>query len=144
VPFIPLQAAAGNFGEPQYFTQEEHRWVRYTGGRKLRPGMFVAQVVGCSMEPAIPDGSYCLFQAPVEGSRQGKTVLVALHSDTDPESGERYTVKRYTSQRATDGDGTWSHMTITLHPANPEFQPIRLTADDEGTVGVVAEMVEVL
>jgi ATP-dependent helicase YprA (DUF1998 family)/SOS-response transcriptional repressor LexA len=144
VPFVPLHAAAGAFGDPQYFTREEFQWVRYTGGRRLRPGMFVAQVVGRSMEPAIPDGSYCLFQAPVEGSRQGKNVLVQLLSDTDPETGERYTVKRYTSQRSTNDDGTWSHMSITLHPLNPEFQPIALTADDEGTVAVVAEVVEVL
>ena len=144
LPFIPLRAAAGGFGDPHFFTREEHRWVRYAGGRRLRPGMFVAQVVGRSMEPAIPDGSYCLFQAPVEGSRQGKTVLVQLLSDTDPESGERFTVKRYTSQRASDAEGTWSHTAITLLPNNPEFDPIRLTADDEGSVAVIAEMVEVV
>ena len=28
--------------------------------------MFVAQVVGKSMEPAIPDGAYCLFAASAE------------------------------------------------------------------------------
>lgn len=144
VPFIPLRAAAGGFGDPQFFTRDEHRWVRYNGSRRLRPGMFVAQVVGRSMEPGIPDGSYCLFQAPVEGSRQGKTVLVQLLSDTDPETAERYTVKRYTSQRGASDDGTWSHMSITLHPTNPEFQPIVLTADDEGMVAVVAEVVEVM
>ena len=32
--------------------------------------MFAAQIVGNSMEPVIPDGSYCLFRAPVEGTRQ--------------------------------------------------------------------------
>lgn len=144
VPFIPLQAAAGSFGEPQFFTAEDHRWVRYTGSRRLRPGMFIAQVVGRSMEGAIPDGSYCLFQAPVEGSRQNKTLLVKLFGDLDPETGERYTVKRYKSERATDEDGTWRHVSITLQPLNPEFEPIRLTADDEDTVGVVAEFVEVV
>lgn len=144
VPFIELRAAAGGFGDEHFFTREEHRWVRYGGGRRLRPGMFVAQVVGRSMEPAIPDGSYCLFQAPVEGTRQGKTVLVQLLNDLDPESGERYTVKRYSSERATNGDGTWRHVAITLQPNNPEFQPIRLTVDDEGAVSVVAELLETL
>lgn len=31
-----------------------------------------------------------------------------------------------------------------LKPLNPEFKPIVLTVDDEGTVDVVAEVVEVL
>ena len=39
---------------------------------RLRPGMFVAQVVGKSMEPAIPDGSYCLFAAPGRGHAPGQ------------------------------------------------------------------------
>jgi type I site-specific restriction-modification system R (restriction) subunit len=46
--------------------------------RRLRRGMFVARVEGRSMEPAIPDGALCLFSAPVEGTRQGKTVLEML------------------------------------------------------------------
>ena len=64
-------------------------------------GVFVAQVVGGSMEPAIPDGAWCLFRAPVAGTRQGKTVLVQLRDATDPETGQRYTVKRYKSEKVT-------------------------------------------
>lgn len=69
--------------------------------------MFAAKVVGHSMEPGIPDGSYCLFVAPVAGSRQGKTVLVELRDALDPETGDRYTVKRYESEKASDEDGGW-------------------------------------
>ena len=105
--------------------------------------MFVAQVIGKSMEPAIPDGAWCLFRAPVEGTRQGKTVLVQLRDDTDPETGQRYTVKRYESEKATDGD-SWRHAKITLKPVNSEFAPIVLTEADEGQLQVVAELVEVL
>jgi SOS-response transcriptional repressor LexA len=104
----------------------------------------VAQVVGQSMEPAIPDGSYCLFTAPVQGTRQGKNVLVQLRDAADPETGERYTVKRYESEKATDEDGTWRHLKVTLKPLNPQFEPIVLTVEDEGTVHVIAELVEVL
>jgi len=105
--------------------------------------MFVAQVVGKSMEPAIPDGSYCLFAAPVAGTRQGKTVLVQLRDATDPETGERYTVKRYESEKTQDGD-SWRHAQITLKPVNPDFQPIVLTDVEEGQVQVIAELIEVL
>ena len=47
------------------------------------------------MAPSIPDGAYGLFAAPVQGTRQGKTVLVQMREAADPESGQRYTVKRY-------------------------------------------------
>jgi SOS-response transcriptional repressor LexA len=144
VPLVPLKAAAGAFGEPQSFQEGDWDWVAVETHHRLRAGMFVAQVVGRSMEPAIPDGSYCLFAAPVTGTRQGRTVLVQLRDDKDPETGERYTVKRYESEKIAAEGGTWRHVKITLKPNNPEFQPIELTCDDEGTVSVVAEFVEVL
>ena len=105
--------------------------------------MFVAQVAGRSMEPLVPDGAYALFRAPVEGTRQGKTVLVQLRGAVDPETGARYTLKRYDSERVAAGE-SWRHARITLKPANPEFAPIVLTAADEGDLTVVAELVEVL
>jgi phage repressor protein C with HTH and peptisase S24 domain len=144
VPIVPLKAAAGAFGDPQHFDESGLNWVEIDTGRKLRPGMFVAQVVGRSMEPTIPDGSYCLFAAPVEGSRQGKIVLVQLRDAKDPETGERYTVKRYQSEKTAAEGGTWRHVKITLKPNNPEFEPIELTSDDEGRLHVIAEMIELL
>jgi type I restriction enzyme R subunit len=143
VPLVPLQAAAGTFGDPQHIDEDELEWVSIDSPRRLRPGMFVAEVVGRSMEPSVPDGAWCLFSAPVEGTRQGKTVLVQLRDEVDPETGERYTVKRYESEKAPAGD-SWGHSRITLRPSNPEFEPIVLTAADEGQVEVVAELVEVL
>ena len=100
----------------------------------VRPGDVRTQdsdLAGRSMEPAIPDGAYGLFRAPVRGTRQGKTVLVRLRDATDPETGARYTVKRYESEKAADGD-SWRHARITLRPNNPEFEPIVLTGADEG------------
>jgi phage repressor protein C with HTH and peptisase S24 domain len=44
--------------------------------------MFVAQVVGRSMEPLIPDGSLCIFRHGVRGSRQGKRLLIEKFSET--------------------------------------------------------------
>ena len=143
VPLVPLKAAAGAFSDPQHIDDDDCVWAAVETTRRLRRGMFVAQVVGKSMEPAIPDGAYCLFAAPVEGARQGKTVLVQMRNAADPESGERYTVKRYESDRAGDGDG-WRHTKVTLHPLNPDFEPIVLTGADEGPLRVVAEVVEVL
>ena len=72
VPLVPLKAAAGAFGDPQHIEEDDWQWVTIDSRHRLRRGMFVAQVVGKSMEPAIPDGSYCLFTAPATGSRQGQ------------------------------------------------------------------------
>ena len=94
----------------------------------------------------MPDGTRCLFTAPVEGTRQGKTVLVELRDEIDPETGERYTVKRYESEKASEGgaaDG-WRHARVVLRPRNPRFRPIVLAPEHEGQVRVVAELVEVL
>ena len=143
VPLVALKAAAGAFSDPQQIDDDDCAWAAVETTRRLRRGMFVAQVVGKSMEPAIPDGAYCLFAAPVEGTRQGKTVLVQMRDAADAESGERYTVKRYESEKAGDGD-SWQHTTITLHPVNTDFEPIVLTGADEGSLQVVAEVVEVL
>ncbi len=143
VPFVPLKVAAGAFGDPQHLDDENWDWVEIVSKRRLRPGMFVAQVVGKSMEPAIPDGSYCLFAAPVEGPRQGKTVLVQLRDNVDSETGERYTVKRYESNKVAEDD-SWRHTTITLRPANSEFAALELTDVQEGQVQVIAECIEVL
>ncbi len=144
VPLVPLKAAAGGFGDVQNLQAEEWEWAEVESLRPLRPGMFVAQVVGKSMEPLIPDGSYCLFAAPVAGSRLGKTVLVGLQDAADPETGERFTVKRYESEKVTDEEGTWRHVRVTLRPLNAAFEPIELDAEEETMVRVVAELVEVL
>ena len=143
VPLVALRAAAGDFGDPQHIEDDDFEWVAVQSRHRLRKGMFVAQVVGKSMEPAVADGAWCLFRAPVEGTRQSKTVLVQLRDATDPETGQRYTVKRYKSLKATEGD-SWRHEKITLEPVNPDFEPIVLTGVDEGELQVIAELVDVL
>jgi SOS-response transcriptional repressor LexA len=143
VPLVPLKAAAGAFSGPQHVEDERFEWVEFNSRHRLRPGMFVAQVVGRSMEPAIPHGSWCLFRAPVEGTRHGKTVLVQLRDSADPETGERYTVKRYESDKAPTGD-SWRHERITLTPVNPAFSELSFSGADRADLQVVAEVVEVL
>ena len=143
VPLVPLKAAAGTFSDPQHIEDDDFEWVEVASRHRLRKGMFVAQIVGKSMEPAIPDGAWSLFRAPVEGTRQGKTVLVHLRDAADPETGQRYTVKRYKSEKSTQGD-SWRHEKITLEPVNPDFEPVVLTGADEGELQVIAELVEVL
>ena len=142
VPLYTLKAAAGAFGDTQ--AVEPDGWVEPNTEQRLRQGMFVARVVGRSMEPLIPDGAWCLFRSPVEGSRQGRVVLVEHHDIHDPETGASYTVKRYQSDKTEDATGGWRHTEIRLKPENPEFVAIVLRNVPEGEVRVVAELVEVL
>lgn len=69
---------------------------------------------------------------------------VLLRDVADPETGQRFTVKRYESEKAVSEDGTWRHIKVLLKPVNKDFNPIELTCEDEGSVDVVAEMLEVL
>ena len=143
VPLVPLRAAASAFGDPQHIEDDDFEWVEVASRHRLRKGMFVAQVVGKSMEPTIPDAAWCLFRAPVEGTRQGKIVLVQLRDAIDPDTDQRYTVKRYQSEKA-EAEDSWHHVKITLKPVNPDFEPIVLTGADDGELQVVAELVDVL
>ncbi len=142
VPLLTLKAAAGAFGNVQ--AVEADVWVEIKTSRHLRPGMFVTQVVGRSMEPRIPDGAWCLFRSLVEGTRQGRVVLVQHRDIHDPETGGSYTVKRYGSRKESDGAGSWRHSEIRLVPENPEFPPIILRDVRDDEFHVIAEMVEVL
>jgi SOS-response transcriptional repressor LexA len=142
VPLMTLEAAASTFGRVD--PAEVREWVSPRTTRRLHEGMFVARVVGKSMQPDIPDGAYCLFGPVSGGSRSGRILLVQHHAISDPETGGSYTVKRYESEIVTAPDGTWRHAEVRLRPANPEFVPIVLTPESEGDVRPVAELIEVL
>ncbi len=101
LPVYSLRAAATKFGEGM--ESEQEGWVRAPEKLRLSEGMFVAYVVGRSMEPLIPDGSACIFRAPVTGSRKGRLLLIEKAGETDFAS--RYTVKRYARQGAAGGIG---------------------------------------
>jgi type I restriction enzyme, R subunit len=143
VPMVPLKVAAGTFSDPQYVEDENWEWVEIPTKRRLHHGMFVAQVIGKSMEPRVPDGSFCLFSSPVTGTRQGKIVLVQLRDEVDPDTGERFTLKQYRSQKESKAD-SWRHSKITLSPLNSDFKSIEISENSKGRINVVAELVEVL
>ena len=144
VPLVPLHVAAGEFGDPETISDDsEYEWVELGTSRSLRRGMFVARVDGSWMEPRIPDGSYCLFAGPVTSSRVGRTVLARMLNDLDPDTGQRFTVKRYRSEKATNEDGC-RHRAIVLEPLNPDYEPIEVIAEDDSPVRVIAELIEVI
>lgn len=142
VPLMSLKAAASGFGDKSDVQPEA--WVKLKSSRRLQKGMFVAQVVGHSMEPRIPDGAYCLFKAPVEGGRTGRILLVQHRDIHDPETSGSYTVKRFDSSGMAGKDSTERKGDIYLFPENKDFEPIKLSEAQEDEVAVIAELVEVL
>lgn len=140
VPVYDLTAAAGGWGPDG--VPSESGWVKVVNER-LTEGMFVAQVVGQSMEPKIPSGSYCLFRACPAGTRNGRLLLIQCQTQHDAEDGGRYTVKQYHSKKVAGEDG-WGHETVELRPLNPEKTPILLTADNTADLRVIGEFVRVL
>ena len=137
LPRFSLAVAAGAFLENQ--TVEAEGWEEAPFGLRLLPEMFVARIVGRSMEPSIPDGSLCVFRRGVTGSRQGRLVLVEeLGGGAD----DRYTVKRYKSEKMYSGE-QWTHDKILLEPLNPEFETL-VTKPEEERYRILAEFVQVL
>lgn len=141
LPVYSCRAAAGRWGEQM--DVEAEGWREAPADLRLGKDMFVAQVVGRSMEPEIADGSWCVFRAGVTGSRQGRKVLVE-HFGESEQGGERYTVKRYrsTKRQASGDDGEWRHERILLEPLNPEFEAWEL--EENSQCRVLAEFVRVL
>jgi phage repressor protein C with HTH and peptisase S24 domain len=129
-----LRAAAGAFGTGREV--EAEACVAPTGRTRSQPGLFVAQVVGESMNRRIPNGAYCIFRNPVAGARQGRVLLVEHRDIADPDTGGSYTVKMY---------GSWRHTEIRLRPDTdtPGYEPIVLS-DRTDDLRVVAELIAVL
>jgi type I restriction enzyme R subunit len=145
IPLLSLKAAAGALGNEEKAIEAE-AWVRPHGRIRPSPGLFVAQVVGESMNRRIPNGAYCVFRYPVEGSRQGRIVLVEHRAILDPELGGSFTVKVWESDKEELEDGTWRHREIRLVPDTTTrgILPLTLRNVEEGEVSAVAELVEVL
>jgi SOS-response transcriptional repressor LexA len=138
LPRYSLAVAAGKFLENQEV--EEEVWDEAPSDLRLTKELFVARIQGRSMEPKIPDGSLCVFRRGVIGSRQGRLVLV---EQLGGGANDRYTVKRYASEKIQREDGTWSHDKITLIPLNPEFESWTLDPEEE-KFRILAEFVRVL
>jgi hypothetical protein len=137
LPLYSLRAAAGRLGEEMESAEED--WVRGPAGIRLSENLFLAHVVGRSMEPRIPDGSLNLFRFHPVGSRQNKILLIQRKGVLDETA--RYTVKRYTSVKAQTGEDEWHHEQIRLEPLNPEFEAWDVGPQD---FAVVAEWVRVI
>lgn len=147
VPLIELRFAAGAFSDTQSIEDGAQAWVALPDWVQTQAGLFVAQVVGESMNRRIPNGAWCLFRANPAGTRQGKVVVVQHRGIEDPDTGGSYTVKVYSSEKRVLPDGDWHHERIVLSPDSTVlgYQPIVIDVEDAGgSFSVVAEFLMVL
>lgn len=142
LPVYDLSAYAGAFSTAQ--APEPIGWTRVKRTRPIDRSMFVARIVGESMEPGVPDGSWAIFKmfpagtAPAPMAMDGRRVIVQLRDDEDPDTGGRYTFKRW---RVTKLSAQGSVEEIELRADNPAFKSRKFRAED-GEMRVVAEFVE--
>ncbi|XZE17519.1 DEAD/DEAH box helicase family protein [Pirellulaceae bacterium SH449] len=140
VPVHNLVAAAGGWGDE--VRPEIIGWIQIKN-KKLTKDMFVAKVSGRSMEPRIPDGSWCLFRSCPLGSKQNRLLLVQVNTFIDAEDGGRYTVKKYRSSKRVTDEG-WENQSIELVPLNPLYTPIVVTPENVEDVRIIGEFVDVV
>ena len=142
LPRYSLAVAAGPFLENPVIDEagEDQAWEEAPTGLRLTREMFVAEIVGHSMEPLIPDGSLCVFRRGVTGSRQGRLVLVEALGEA---GSDRYTVKRYRSEKRQNEAGEWAHERIRLEPLNSAFEAWDLDPQED-RYRILAEFVQVL
>jgi hypothetical protein len=142
LPVYSFAAACGYFGEGE--PAEVSGWIKIGKSKKLNRNMFVVRASGKSMEPQISEGSYCIFRAPVVGSRNGKIILVQHRNSYDPDYGGAYSIKKYSSEKQFDKDGTWRHEQVVLHPTNSSYSPIVISQAESESFTVIAEFVGVV
>jgi len=145
LPVVNLRIAAGTFGGTSALDPDEVTWIEPPDFMRPTPGLFIAQVVGESMNRRIPNGSWCLFRMNPGGTRNGKVVVAQHRSIDDPDLGGQYTVKVYQSEKVPAEVGEWRHDRVRLLPdsTDPSFQPLEFTSED-AEVQIIAEMVTVL
>lgn len=146
VPLIELKFAAGMFGNTQEFDADAVQWVELPDIYRPQPGMFVAQVVGESMNRRIPNGSWCLFRANPQGTRSGKVVVAQHRLISDPEFGGSFTIKLYSSEKEQTEVGEWRHLRVELSPDSTDvsFDPLVFGPESAGSVSIVAELIGVI
>lgn len=156
VPIYDLAIAAGQFSASQIVNEvpiegdigtiDQYDWVELPDAFRPQPGLFVARVVGESMNRRIPNGSWCLFKQAPGGTRQGKVVLVEHRDIDDIDTGGHYTIKVYESEKVGHDDGGWQHKKIILKPdtTTSGYDPIVLNGEKAGELKVIAEMIAVL
>ncbi len=143
IPLYDFYAAAGTFSELQ--AEKSFEPIEVEEKYAKNGNYFACKVMGESMNKRIPNGSICIFKKDVEGSRNGKIVLVENRNIQDPDFNSAFTVKTYSSQKSINEEG-WEHTEIVLKPNSYDksFSDIVLNEENASGMRVIGEFVSVL
>jgi len=143
VPILDLKFAAGAFSSTQFETLDHDAWAVIPKAFRPRKGLFVAQIVGESMNRRYPSGAWCLFEVNPKGTRNNRVVVAEHRSIHDPDTGGSYTVKVYQSTKEHQKDGTWRHLEVRLRPDSddPKYKELVLGPDAAGSVRIIVELI---
>ncbi|MDP2323058.1 MAG: hypothetical protein Q8N51_03405, partial [Gammaproteobacteria bacterium] len=158
VPLYDIKVAAGRFSEEQVVdgvsqvgevtSPDDYDWVTLQGRTKPARGLFVAQVVGESMNKRISNGAWCVWNLDhgCDGQGGSEIVLAQHRVISDDELGGHFTVKLYKREEHLGADGSVDGVTITLTPNSTDarFTPIVLKNLGDDELNIIAELVEVL
>jgi hypothetical protein len=98
----------------------------------------LAQAVSPALRRARRRRCLKLFSYDLQGSRQGKVVLIERFGVSD--EAQRYSVKRYHSAKIVR-ENDWEHGSITFIPENRDFEP---WSPEPGEFRIVAEWLGVI
>ena len=151
VPLFELRVAAGSFSPDQFVADanedcegDKSVWVAPTSSIKPSKGLFVAQIVGNSMNRRVKDGEWGLFRLnPVDP--EGRPVLVWRPGDLEADGGGQFVLKVFKGEYAQDEDGNRITVACSLVPDSDDdsYKPL-LLGKDGVRAQVVAELLEVL
>jgi len=111
-------------------------WVRLDPRTRALPGVFVARVLGASMEPRVPAGSYCVFRRPAPGNRRGRVFLFEAPRGEQPDAGP-YVLRLIDTERVRGVPQ------VTLRSLAPST-PLRTFSGAKDAPPILAELVRVL
>jgi len=117
---LTAAAAAGYDGEAS--RADIAAWVLPVTRRRWDRGMFVLRILGRSMEPRIPDGSFCLLRFATQFEGRGEIALVELRDRWPIELGARFVMKRVVAER----DARRRVRAIVLRSENEAFADVRI------------------
>lgn len=142
VPVYDLAIAAGSF---ESGSSAVSAWVELSDAFRPAADLFVARVVGESMNRRIPNGAWCLFRANPPGTRNNKIVIAQHRRIQDPDTDADYTIKRYLSEKAVD-EKSWHHRRIVLRPDSTDsiYADIVLSDNEDGEMRIIGEFVAVI
>lgn len=137
IPVFTLSVAAGPLGRGE--SPEPLAWAQLPANGSWPRDAFLARVRGRSMEPLVPDGSWCVF-AWNRAAAVDEVALIEHRELADADTGASYGLKKIRSVTPRKRGG----FIVRLEPVNRRYRTLRIEVDHLEELRVIARLVAVL